>query len=98
MFSYVYLDCALHDKNLLLRFDRDANVAIMSFEGQHDEICDGVIRVFEALDLELKRPDIHNAKFHLIGDQEKMQVPNQSFFLTQKKERFYTWLYWDRFR
>ena len=64
----VTLDCALHDKNLLLRFDRKENVAIMSFKGQHEEICDGVIRAFEALDLELTRNNVHNAKFHLISD------------------------------
>jgi hypothetical protein len=64
----ITLDCALHDKNLLLRLDHKENVAIMSFKGQHEEICDGVIRAFEALDLELRRNDVHNAKFHLISD------------------------------
>lgn len=62
------LDCALHDKKMLLRLDRSLNVASLSFEGQHDEICDGVIRAFEALDLELKRQNSHNAKFHFIGE------------------------------
>jgi hypothetical protein len=69
------LDCALHNHNLLLRLDRkEENVAIMSFKGQHEEICDGVIRAFEALDLELTRNDVHNAKFHLIS--EKMGIPS----------------------
>lgn len=65
----VTLDCALHDQNLLLRLDRkEENVAILSFKGQHEEICDGVIRAFEALDLELTRNDVHSAKFRLISD------------------------------
>ncbi len=61
-------DCALHDKKMLLRLDRSSNIATLSFEGQHEEICDGVIRAFEALDLELKRQNSHSTKFHLIGE------------------------------
>jgi hypothetical protein len=64
----ISLDCALHDKKTLLRLDRGTNVATLSFKGQHEEICDGVIRAFEALDLELKRQNSSNAKFHLISD------------------------------
>ncbi len=66
------LDCALHDKKMLLRLDRSSNVATLSFKGQHEEICDGVIRAFEALDLELKRQNSHHAKFHLIGEDVKL--------------------------
>ncbi len=64
----ISLDCALHDKKMLLRLDRSTNVATLSFEGQHEEICDGVIRAFEALDLELKRQNSYSGKFHLISD------------------------------
>jgi hypothetical protein len=66
--SGISLDCALHDKKMLLRLDRSLDVATLSFKGQHEEICDGIIRAFEALDLELERRNLRNAKFHLISD------------------------------
>ena len=60
------LDCALHDKKMLLRMDRNLNVATLSFDGQHEEICDGVIRVFETLDVEINRHNLKKSPFHLI--------------------------------
>ncbi len=64
------LDCTLHDKNLLLQRHHDprhnTNVAIMSFADQNEEICDGVIKAFNELDLELRMSNVDSVKFHKI--------------------------------
>src|SRR5258706_1569885 len=47
-------DCALHDGQVLLLRQRDTSIAILSFKGTNEPICEGIVRAFEELNLHLK--------------------------------------------
>ena len=47
-------DCVLHDGEVLLLRQRDRRIAILSFRGANEPICEGIVKAFEALNLQLK--------------------------------------------
>jgi hypothetical protein len=59
-------DCALHDSKLLLHRQREIQLVMMSFKGEHEPICDGISKAFELLNLQLEGNPVPYAKFHEI--------------------------------
>lgn len=56
-------DCVLHDGEVLLLRERDRRIAMLSFRGANEPICEGIVRAFEALNLQLKGFPNPDAKF-----------------------------------
>lgn len=56
-------DCALHDEEVLLLRQRDRGIAILSFRTANEPICAGIVKAFEALNLQLKGIPNPHAKF-----------------------------------
>lgn len=56
-------DCAFHDGQVLLLRQRDRRIAMLSFKGTNEPVCEGIVRVFEALNLQLKGYPNPEAKF-----------------------------------
>ena len=47
-------DCVLHDGQVLLLRQRNTRIAILSFKGDNEPICEGIVRAFDELNLQLK--------------------------------------------
>jgi len=56
-------DCALHDGEVLLLRQRDRRIAMLSFRGANEPIFEGIVRAFEALNLQLNGLPNPDAKF-----------------------------------